>query len=124
MQLQEETILNFAVREGASLPSIHYQARKPGNKAELFLLYTMCTLLWLAELCRSSCYYQVVSHQLGITPGAGNTDLIHAGAFQGAFRLHSLLPSPETVTSDFTAAVEEHWEVTKIQMYQPTEVAL
>lgn len=37
MQLQEETILNSAVREGVSLPSIHYQACKPGNKAELFL---------------------------------------------------------------------------------------
>lgn len=78
VQLQEETILNFAVREGESLPSIHYQACKPGNKAELFLSYTMCTLLRLAEPHRSSCHYQVVSHQLGITPGvcgAGNTDL-------------------------------------------------
>lgn len=88
MQLQEETILNFAVREGMRLPSIHYQACKPRNKAELVLFLHNVHLIMASGILQQQLLLLAggITQELRITPGicgVENTDLTRTRAHQG-----------------------------------------
>lgn len=87
MQHQEETILNFAVCEGVCLPSIHYQACKPHNKAELFLFIYNVHLIMDSRILQNQFLLEGgIMQELRITSrvcGVGNTDLTHTRAYQG-----------------------------------------
>lgn len=86
MQLQEETILNSAVREGVRFPSIHYQACKPRIKAELFLFVYNVDLRTASRILQEQFLLaggitQEPRITLGVS-GVENTDLTHTKAYQ------------------------------------------
>lgn len=88
MQLQEETILNSAVREGVSLPSIHYQACKPGNKAELFLFVHNVHLIMASRILQEWFLLAGGITRAGnyiLVCGVDNTALTHTRTNQGAY---------------------------------------